>query len=133
MPGTTPLYRKLGIKPNMVLQLLNAPKEYWLFFEDVPEGIAQEDEDAPGLFEMVHLFCQTEAELLQWGKVGMDRITKHGMLWVSWPKKTSTLFQGLNPNQVRGHLRGLGLIDVKVCALTEDWTAVKFMYRKENR
>lgn len=62
------------------------------------------------------------------------RLTKAGSLWVSWIKKASKNYDWkFTESQVRDLGLKLGLVDVKVCAVDEDWSGLKFMYRKEDR
>lgn len=61
------------------------------------------------------------------------KIKKDGMIWISWPKASSKLATALNGAQVRATGLDAGLVDVKVCAIDKDWSAIKFMYRKQDR
>ena len=60
-------------------------------------------------------------------------LNKTGALWISWPKRSSKLAQDLNESGVRRIGLGHGLVDVKVCAVDDDWSGLKFMYRREDR
>ncbi len=60
-------------------------------------------------------------------------LKKSGILWVSWPKGASKIQTDLKREPIREHLLKTGLVDIKVCAVDEDWSGLKFMYRKEDR
>ena len=55
------------------------------------------------------------------------------MFWISWPKGSSKIPKDLDGNIIRRYGLTHGLVDVKVCAVDEDWSAIKFMYRKKDR
>ena len=61
------------------------------------------------------------------------RLSSHGQLWISWPKKSSKLESDLDGNTVRSIGLATGLVDVKVAAFDEDWSGLKFVYRREDR
>ena len=56
-----------------------------------------------------------------------------GMLWLSWPKKAARMETDLNREIIREHGLGIGLVDVKVCAVDENWSGLKFVYRTKDR
>jgi hypothetical protein len=89
------------------------------------------DGRAPLDFAMV--FAKTQAEL----KSGFVRLAKRlapsGMLWISWPKKTSGVATDMNENDVRRIGLDAGLVDVKVCAVSEVWSGLKFVRRVKDR
>ena len=62
-----------------------------------------------------------------------DKIKKDGIIWISWYKKTSKIPTDLNENIIRDTALGLGLVDVKVCAVDQKWSGLKIVWRKENR
>ncbi|WP_428235720.1 hypothetical protein [Gracilimonas sp.] len=62
-----------------------------------------------------------------------EKLAKDGSLWVSWIKKSSKLTTDITGNEVRSLGLQIGLVDVKVCAVDDDWSGLKFMYRKEDR
>jgi len=79
------------------------------------------------------LFVTTKAELRRAFAPVARRLAPAGMLWVSWPKKASRLAAGLNENEVREIGLKAGLVDVKVCAVTEIWSGLKFVRRLKDR
>lgn len=83
--------------------------------------------------DFVHLFVKSQAQLTkafgEWAK----RIAPAGMLWVSWPKKTSGMASDLDENKVREIGLNVGLVDVKVCAVSGVWSGLKFVIRVKDR
>ena len=58
---------------------------------------------------------------------------RNGMLWIAWPKKASGIATDLSDNAVREIGLAAGLVDVKVCAINDVWSGLKFVYRREDR
>jgi len=125
----TPLANKLGIKHGFRVRIINQPKHYWKLFSDLPEV----EETSRGSANFVHFFC-TERKLLskQLPKL-MKQITRDGMIWVSWPKKSSGTKTDITEDVIREVCLPLGLVDVKVCAIDETWSGLKLVIRKELR
>ena len=80
--------------------------------------------------DVVHLFCHDRRQLEKDLRPALDCVAPGGMLWVSWPKKTSPLHRDLNGNDVRALVLPTGWVDVKVCAVDQDWSALKFLKRR---
>ncbi len=106
------LEEKLGIKPGMRM---------WL------QG------EMEGTYEFIHLFSKEKDELEKLMTKALDHLQKDGMLWVSWPKKVSQVKTDLDENVIRGMGLKLGVVDVKVAAVDETWSALKFVYRLKDR
>jgi hypothetical protein len=134
MPGYsgTPLPKKLGIKPGARVRLLHAPPEVQ---EELSAELAQcknvSDGKIPLDFAM--LFAKSRADLSKEFKPVSRTLAPAGMLWVSWPKKTSGVATDLDGNIVRDIGLAAGLVDVKVCAVTEVWSGLKFVRRLKDR
>lgn len=83
--------------------------------------------------DFIHVFCTSKSslkkELAGWKK----SLSKNGLLWISWPKKTSKLETDLTSDVVRDIGLNSGLVDIKVCAVNDIWSGLKFVYRKEDR
>lgn len=127
----TPLAKKLGIKAGFRVLMLNVPEHYFDLFDELPEieEAGEDEEEIP----FVHFFT-TEAEALEEMFPRLkDKISKDGMIWVSWPKKSSGMVATLDGNLVRTTGLKAGLVDVKVCAVDEVWSGMKFMYRVKDR
>ncbi|MFK8054002.1 MAG: DUF3052 domain-containing protein [Woeseiaceae bacterium] len=123
-----PLFQKLGMKPGMRCLTIKAPKHYLELVEGVDDvKISSRLRRA----DIVHLFCKNLAALQQFGIEAIDRVEAGGMLWVSWPKKSSPLYVDLTENDLRSVLLPTGWVDVKVCAVDADWSGLKFLKRKK--
>jgi len=128
----TPLPKKLGIKPKFRVAFVDLPAEVKAGLKDaVADCSVVRDGHDPLDFAMV--FVTKQAEL----KKSFGRIAKQlapaGMLWVSWPKKTSGVATDMNENDVRRIGLEAGLVDVKVCAVSEVWSGLKFVIRVRDR
>jgi hypothetical protein len=126
------LIDKLGVKPGMRAIIMRAPGGYLEMLPDLGDR-ANVVSRLVGRFDFVQYFA-TSAEQL--GAV-MPNLASHlepgGMLWVSWAKRSSPLHSGLDENDVRRLGLEAGLVDVKVAAVTEDWSGLKFVYRLKDR
>ncbi len=129
----TPLAKKLGLKPDFTVHLINPVKEYWDLFENIPEGIEEVDQPFEASVDFVHLFCTSMENLLLEATKGKAILKKTGLLWVSWPKGSSKIPTDINRDIIRTHVLGIGLVDVKVAAINEDWSGLKFVYRTKDR
>ncbi len=133
MPGYsgTPLPKKLGIKAGFRVQLANAPAEV---LAELAGALAECKvlQQGDGL-DFAMLFTKARAELSKEFSRMAKRLSPAGMLWVSWPKKSSGVATDLNDNVVREIGLDAGLVDVKVCAVTEIWSGLKFVRRVKDR
>jgi hypothetical protein len=128
----TPLPRKLGIKPEFKVAFFGLPAEVKLELKsDLALCDIVKDEKTPLDFAMI--FVKSQAELKQQFATFASKLLPDGMLWVSWPKKTSGLTTDLNENHVRRIGLLEGLVDVKVCAVSEVWSGLKFVIRVQDR
>lgn len=126
----TPLIRKLGIKPGARLQFVSAPKNFGELVGELPEG----SRVAPsGILDFAILFVKSQSDLKKGFARLRDRLETNGMLWVSWPKKTSGVTTDLNEGVVRTFGLESGLVDVKVCAIDDTWSGLKFVRRLKDR
>jgi hypothetical protein len=133
MPGYsgTPLPTKLGIKAGFRAQLANAPAEVRA---ELGEALAEcaVVKDGPAL-DFAMIFSKSGAELAKEFARIEKALAPAGMLWVSWPKKSSGVATDLDENVVRGIGLDAGLVDVKVCAVTDVWSGLKFVRRVKDR
>jgi Protein of unknown function (DUF3052) len=134
MPGYsgTPLPRKLGVKPGATLVLVNAPAGFVEMLGDLPER-ARTSTRLKAMNSLVLLFCKDTSTLAKNLPVSAAKLAADGALWISWPKKSSALFVDLTEDGIRAAALPMGLVDVKVCAVSEDWSGLKLMVRKEKR
>jgi hypothetical protein len=123
-----PLIQKLGLKEAQVLKPVGAPAAYAEWIEPLPLG-AVVDVDA-AVADLVHLFVSDRDGLERGAAPALAAVRPGGMLWVSWPKKTSPLFRDLTEDGLREVLLPTGWVDVKVCAVSADWSGLKFLKRK---
>lgn len=134
MPGYSgkPVVEKLGIKPGFFIFCAGAPAAYADIVGPLPTGVTMAKAAKPPL-DMVHLFM-TEAKglaarLRDYRKV----IAPDGMIWVSWPKKSSGVATDLTDVVVRDTALPLGLVDIKVCAIDDTWSGLKFVIPRDQR
>lgn len=128
----TPLVKKLGIKAGIRLHIVNPPADYFDTLGQLPAGVSEVDRPA-GPLDFIHFFAQQRAEL-EWQILALKQaLAFDGMLWVSWPKKASKIKTDLDENVVRKIGLQHGLVDVKVCAVDDIWSGLKFVYRIKDR
>jgi hypothetical protein len=127
----TPLARKLGIKDGSRIFLLNAPGNYLQLVAPLPAGV----QVAPRITshtDMVHIFSTKKEKLSQALHTCLKRMRPDGMIWVSWPKKSSKVPTDITEDTIRELALPLGLVDIKVCAVDDVWSGLKLVIRKEN-
>ena len=128
----TPLVKKLGLRPGMRLQVIDAPLDYAVMVENLPAGL-QRVGDKETALDFIHLFTSNRAGLEEALPRLVPRLAKTGVLWISWPKKSSGLLADLDENIIREIGLGNGMVDVKVCAVNEQWSGLKFVFRLKDR
>ena len=135
MPGytSTPLIKKLGIKTGDNVLLINTPENYDKLIGKWPDDIIVQSLESAINMDFIHFFTQEFAELEVIFPKLKQKVKKGGMLWASWPKGSSKLPKDLNGNDVRRIGLESGLVDVKVCAVDNDWSGLKFMYRTKDK
>ena len=129
----TPLAKKLGIKSGHIFLLYNEPKHYFNLFSDFPTDTIKLKHIERDTADFIHMFCTTEKELFKAVAQFKPALKKTGMLWVSWPKGSSKIHTDLKREPVRDYLLSIGLVDIKVAAIDEDWSGLKFVYRLKDR
>ncbi|GMN10348.1 DUF3052 family protein [Croceitalea sp. MTPC9] len=129
----TPLEKKLGIKERYVIQVLNAPKRYIDFFFSFPKDVQIVNEDEKIPIDFAHIFCTTAKELEANFTNAKSNLKKTGILWVSWPKKSSKIPTEIDKFKVMDYGLKSGLVDTKVAAIDADWSGHKFVYRTKDR
>ncbi len=128
----TPLIKKLGIKPAQRMVILNAPENYLVELGDLPPD-TQINSQLGANLDMIHYFAKSEADLMRDFPDLKAALALDGMLWISWIKKSAKIPTDLDGNIVREIGLDQGLVDVKVCAINDIWSGLKFVYRKEDR
>ena len=124
--------QKLGIKPGFRIFVGHAPAAYCDIVGALPDDVTIVSRPKAPL-DFVHLFATEAAGLA--GRLGAfrDVIVPNGMIWVSWPKKTSGVATDLSDVVVRETALPLGLVDIKVCAIDDTWSGLKFVIPKDRR
>jgi len=133
MPGYsgTPLPNKLGIKAGFRVQLANAPADVRAELREALAAcqLAKRGDE----LDFAMTFSRASAALEEEFSRTSEKLAPAGMLWVSWPKKSSGVPTDLDENKIRGIGLAAGLVDVKVCAVTEVWSGLKFVRRLKDR
>jgi len=124
--------QKLGIKPGFRIFADGLSKGYREIVGDLPtEVVIASRLKAP--LDLVHLFATKLAGLQEKLLICRDAIAPEGMIWVSWPKKSSRVATDLSETVIRDTTLPLGLVDIKVCAIDEVWSGLKFVIPKNQR
>ena len=124
------LIDKLGWKEGSKAIVIAPPDTYGALTDEAAIT-PKKSTPASGSFDFIHLFVKDMASLARDLPKLEPRLATGGMIWVSWPKKTSKLFRDLTEDGVRKVCLPLGLVDVKVCAVDADWSALKLYRRKK--
>lgn len=134
MPGysTRSLVDKLGIKAGTRIAIINAPRGYRATLGPLPTGVTVSS-SMRGDFPFIHFFTRSRA-LFQ-TKVGilLRALEPNGVLWISWPKKTSGVTTDMTEDAVREIALPRGLVDIKVAAVDDIWSGLKLVRRLGNR
>ena len=128
----TPLVRKLGIKPGFKIHFSNPPDNLQSLLGELPDKTTTIVE-LNGLVDYIHIFTKSKDELQTQFPILKAGLAQNGLLWISWPKKASKVTTDLNENIVRDIGLQNGLVDIKVCAVDEIWSGLKFVYRLKDR
>ena len=129
----TPLEKKLGLKDQFRYLLYNAPEDYLNWFNNIELNLYKITTKSKESTNFIHVFCITEKDLEYVNEVYKPLLVKNGMLWVSWPKGGSKIKTTLKRDMIRDYFLHNGLVDVKVAAINEDWSGLKFVYRLKDR
>ena len=137
MPGYsgTPLAKKLGIKDDFRTALLHVPDDVKTQLSDALAKcrIHSFSRHASRDLDFIFLFAKSRAGLDLELVPAAKALAPAGMLWISWPKKSSGVATDLTENVIRQSGLDAGLVDVKVCAVTDIWSGLKFVIPVKNR
>lgn len=122
----TPLLRKIGVKPGHRVELLWAPEDWRI---EAPSRRTRGREAV----DVIIAFFRSQAEVEHRLPVLAGAIVPNGMIWVAWPRRAGGHSSDITDNSIRATVLPLGLVDVKVAALDEDWSGLKVVWRLENR
>jgi hypothetical protein len=128
----TPLIQKIGIKPGHRIILRNHPASFIKDLGKLPEG-TQTAERVSGSANVIVYFTERLAGLEKDFSRLAATLVSDGMLWIGWPKKASGRPTDLTEEIVRRVGLECGLVDVKVCAIDETWSGLKFVIRVKDR
>ena len=129
----TPLAKKLGVKADQRVVLIDAPPSFLGALEPLPSDLSIASKAGREPIDLVVIFCPDRAALVRHFKPLAGRLTPAGALWVAWPKKASGVSTDLTENVVRDIGLGAGLVDNKVCAIDETWSGLRFVFRRKDR
>ena len=128
----TPLAKKLGIADGCHLVVKRAPVNYLQLLAPMPSDVVF-DTKVSGTTDIIHLFSANRA-VLQTELVGLRHAIKpNGVVWISWPKKASKVPTDITEDTIRDVALPLGFVDIKVCAVSDIWSGLKLVIRKELR
>jgi len=130
--SSAPLIKKLGIKPDSKIIFINEPVSLYRELGELPENI-KTAKSLDQQFDYIHYFTTFRTDLESFFKLILKFLKKDGMLWVSWPKKSSKVTTDLDENIIREIGLKNGLVDVKVAAIDEVWSGLKFVRRLKDR
>jgi hypothetical protein len=126
----TPLVTKLGIKPDNRIQFFDPPDDFGETLGALPGG---HKHVTRGTLDFAIVFVRRRIDLEKRFPVIRDRLESNGTLWVGWPKKSARTATDLTENVVREIGLEAGLVDVKVCAIDDTWSGLKFVRRLRDR
>ena len=130
--SATPLVQKIGIKPGHRLLLRNDPPSFLRDLGALPEGV-RASATLTGSADVAVYFTDQRAALEKDFRGLAGKLEANGMLWIAWPKKASGKPTDLTEDVVRKIGLACGLVDVKVCAIDDTWSGLKFVVRLEDR
>lgn len=128
---TISLREKLGLESGLKACFLQAPADYLLQMGVDPQFHAQQNLRPKTYF--IHFFAKNQGELTWQLPHLKAALTLNGMLWISWPKKSSGMETDLSEQSVRKMVLKTGLVDVKVASIDKNWSGMKFVYRLKDR
>lgn len=128
----TPLAKKLGILAGTRVLTKGAPAGYRDWLAPLPDGVSFQKKLGPTT-DVIHLFVTQAAELQAELAALRPAIRSDAAVWVSWPKKAAKLPTDITEDTIRRLALPIGFVDVKVCAVSEVWSGLKLVIRKELR
>jgi len=128
----TPLAKKLGLKEHSVVLLIDAPKDYAQLLTPLPAGVQFVAKPNRSV-DIVQLFVLQPSALQKHLHRLREALDVRAAVWVSWPKKSAKIPTDITDNTIRELALPLGFVDIKVCAVTDVWSGLKLVLRKELR
>ena len=128
----TPLVAKLGVKPGSTVRLVSAPDGFEAALDPLPDG-AVTRRRGPLRADVVVVFTTSYADLAGRIEALGRAVFPDAALWVAWPKRSSGVPTDLTEDRLRDVALPLGLVDNKVCAVSDVWSGLRLVWRKERR
>lgn len=130
--SSTPLAKKLGIKEGFRIGLVNPPQNLESELGNLPDQ-AEFVKRLTNSLDIILFFVLTERALARDFAKLAKKLATNGMIWIAWPKKSSGVSTDLSFNSVQRIGLDAGLVDVKICAIDDTWSGLKFVYRLKDR
>jgi hypothetical protein len=131
--SSTPLVKKLGIKEGSRVGFVNAPRNFKNELGTLPVGAKVFVTNLTKPLDLIVCFVDRETVLRVTFPLLAEKLNANGMLWIAWPKKSSRVPTDLSFDNVQRIGLDAGLVDVKICAVNEIWSGLKFVYRLRDR
>ena len=128
----TPLIKKLGLKEGFRVHYVNQPLGFPKLLGRLPANVQVLSRLTSSL-NLIVLFVTSRSELAKKFRPLVAKLKHDGMIWVAWPKKSSGILTDLSFDPVQKLGLQAGLVDVKICAIDETWSGLKFVYRLKDR
>jgi hypothetical protein len=128
----TPLAKKLGFQEGSLVLLIDAPKDYLQIVAPTPTGVQFINKPNRNV-AIAHVFVSRRSAMSKHLSHLRQSLDVHASVWVSWPKKISRVPTDLTEDIIRQVALPLGFVDIKVCAVTDVWSGLKLVVRKELR
>ncbi len=128
----TPLAKKLGIQPDSHVCARHAPENYLDLLAALPDGVVFDKQPASAT-DIIHLFTDKKTVLVREMLSYKSSLRSDAAIWVSWPKKASKVPTDITEDTIREVALPMGYVDIKVCAVSEIWSGLKLVVRKELR
>jgi hypothetical protein len=128
----TALVKKLGIKEGFKILLVKAPAQYQALLAPLPASV-RFTSTANSATNLVHAFATERGALARLLNTLRKKLAPEAAIWVSWPKKSSKVPTDITEDAIREIALPLGFVDIKVCAVTEVWSGLKLVVRRELR
>jgi DUF3052 family protein len=129
MMPPAPQARKLGLKPEQRVAF-DAPPDGWAL-ADPPGGLVASEPGEPA--DVILAFFRAEEEIAVRLPDLARRVFPAGAVWAAWPRRAAGHDSAITDDVVRRHALRLGLVDVKVAAIDDDWSGLRLVWRRENR
>ena len=128
----TPLAKKLGIKEGTKVLLIEAPENLLSLLQPLPASVSFANQAGQSI-DLVHLFATRKEDLQKHLASLRQKLRADASVWASWPKKSSKEPTNITEDTIREVALPLGFVDIKVCAVSEVWSGLKLVVRKELR